>query len=128
MQKRLIGLIVLGVGVFLGWQRGQAVVFLMDRGQPLGELLSDPAILMSVTATVLAVVGGLAGLLALVPAWVAMLGAAVPLALIGGVQASMGLPPGGWADEVGIAVGLALCAVAYVAVSPHRGRVWRARA
>ena len=111
--RRIVGLALLGLGLWLGWASLQAILAYTDRGGDLmGYLFEPPTGIFRVSATLCLSFGGLLVLLnARLGGTFALLGA-VLYGLLGGLMAVAGADMGLWLDEVLYALAAAgLCAL-----------------
>ncbi|WOR14695.1 hypothetical protein RYZ27_13020 [Hyphomonas sp. FCG-A18] len=116
MIRRLAGLGLLVLGLWLFWGAVQAVLAFTSRGGPLmSALMEPPTSLIRLIGTGLMLIGGFMTLLKLrLGGSTGLLGALV-FAALGGLMAAMGTDSALWLDEVvygGVAIALAAVVLA----------------
>ncbi len=101
MLRRVAGVVMLGLGLWLIWDGIRPVMLIMERGSDLGSALFDPP--TSAIRIVSSLAMALGGLLVLLSvrrgATLATLGS-VLFAVLGGLMAASGADSGLWMDEV----------------------------
>lgn len=111
MVRRGAGLVMLGLGLWLGWNGLHPVMTIMERGSDLNSALFEPptSFIRLFSAALMTVGGLLVALTTKHGGIVATIGS-ILFAILGGLMALSGADSGLWMDEVlfGLAA-LALC-------------------
>lgn len=109
--RRVAGLGLVLVGLWLGWQSLQWLLQYTSRGAPMGDALADPVFFLPMARSVFAALGGLLALLAVRGGvWLAFLatimtGLLAGLIILGGGDPDMWRAPAVW---TGILLALSL--------------------
>lgn len=119
MVRQIAGLVMLGLGLWLGWGAFEAIMAFTSRGGGLASALFEPPTgIIRVVSTALMTLGGLMVILKL------RLGAALAttgsifFAILGGLMAASGADSGLWMDEV--IFGLAAIALSVLLLTLRR--------
>lgn len=101
MIRRVAGLAMLGLGLWLGWNGLHPVMMIVDRGSDLSSALFDPptSIIRLASAGLMVLGGGLIALSVRGGAVLATIGA-VLFGALGGLMAASGADSELWMDEV----------------------------
>lgn len=101
MIRRLIGLVLLGLGVWLFWEGLQAVLAFTSRGGPLmSALVEPPTSLIRLLGAGLILLGGFLIVVRVRSGGLAALVGAIIFAGLGGLLAAAGTDLDLWLDEV----------------------------
>ena len=106
MLRRVAGLVMFGLGVWLAWGALDAILAFTSRGGDVASALFEPPTgIIRVVSTVLMSVGGL--MVILKARWGGSISTAgsVLLAILGGLMAASGADSGLWMDEVLLGLG-----------------------
>ncbi|MCR9271366.1 MAG: hypothetical protein ACX94B_13270 [Henriciella sp.] len=119
MVRRVAGLVMLGLGLWLGWGALEAIMAFTSRGGDLASALFEPPTgIIRVISTALMSIGGLMVILSSrMGATVATVGS-VFFAILGGLMAASGADSGLWMDEV--IFGLAAIALSVLILTLRR--------
>ena len=100
MIRRVAGIAMLGLGLWLGWNGLNPVLMIMERGSDLSSALFDPptSIIRLVSAGLMILGGGLIAISVRGGAILATVGA-VLFGLLGGLMAASGADSELWMDE-----------------------------
>lgn len=101
MLRRLAGLVMMGLGLWLGWGGLEAILAFTSRGGDLASALFEPPTgIIRITSTALMSLGGFLVLLsARFGVTLATVGS-ILFAILGGLMAASGADSGLWMDEV----------------------------
>lgn len=119
MLRRLAGIVMLGLGLWLGWGALEAILAFTSRGGSISSaLLEPPTGIIRVISTLLMTIGGaLVSLRLFTGGTVATVGS-VFFAILGGLMAASGADSGLWMDEV--IFGLAAIALSVLILTLRR--------
>lgn len=119
MIRQLAGMVMLGLGLWLGWGALEAILAFTSRGGDIASALFEPPTgIIRVVSTALMSVGGLVTILNV--RWgaaIATIGS-VLFAILGGLMALSGADSGLWMDEV--IFGLAAIALSVLILTLRR--------
>ena len=119
MVRQAAGLLMLGIGLWLGWEGVHPVLTIVERGSDLGNALFDPPTsIIRIFAATLMALGGLLVLLKLRSGGVIATIGSILFALLGGLMALSGADSGLWMDEV--LFGLAAIALSVLILTLRR--------
>ena len=101
MIRQVAGLVMLGLGLWLGWGGVHPVLIIVERGSDLSNaLFNPPTSIIRIISAALMIVGGLMVILkARFGGKVAAIGS-IFFAILGGLMALSGADSGLWKDEV----------------------------
>ena len=100
MLRRLAGIVMLGLGLWLGWGALEAILAFTSRGGGLASALFEPPTgIIRVASTTLMALGGLLVVLKLKSGGTLAIGS-VLFGVLGGLMAASGADSGLWMDEV----------------------------
>jgi len=101
MIRQVAGLVMLGLGLWLGWGGVHPVLIIVERGSDLSNaLFNPPTSIIRIISAALMIVGGLMVILkARFGGKVAAIGS-IFFAILGGLMALSGADSGLWMDEV----------------------------
>lgn len=101
MIRQVAGLVMLGLGIWLGWGGIHPVMMIMERGSDLANaLFNPPTSIIRIISAALMVLGGLFVMLKIrLGGTIAAIGS-VFFAILGGLMALSGADSGLWMDEV----------------------------
>jgi len=119
MIRQVAGLVMLGLGLWLGWGGVHPVLMIMERGSDLSNaLLNPPTSIIRIVSAALMIVGGLMVILkAIFGGTIAAIGS-IFFAILGGLMALSGADSGLWMDEV--IFGLAAIALSVLILTLRR--------
>ena len=101
MLRRLAGIVMLGLGLWLGWEGVHPVITIVERGSDWSNALFNPptSIIRIVSASIMAIGGALVVFNLKAGGTIATIGS-VLFAVLGGLMAASGTDSGLWLDEV----------------------------
>lgn len=119
MIRQLAGMVMLGLGLWLGWGGVHPVLTIVERGSDLSNaLLNPPTSIIRIVSAALMFVGGLLVILNVkIGGRIATIGS-VFFAILGGLMALSGADSGLWMDEV--IFGLAAMALSVLILTLRR--------
>ena len=119
MIRQLAGMVMLGLGLWLGWGGVTPVITIMERGSDLSNaLFNPPTSIIRIVSAALLFVGGLMVILNVrFGARIAAVGS-IFFAILGGLMALSGADSGLWMDEV--IFGLAAIALSVLILTLRR--------
>jgi hypothetical protein len=119
MIRQAAGALMLGLGLWLGWEGLHPVMTIVERGSDLSSALFDPptSIIRIVSATVMALGGLLVALKLKLGGSLATIGS-ILFGLLGALMAMSGADSGLWMDEV--LFGLAAIALSVLILTLRR--------
>lgn len=119
MLRSAAGIVMLGLGLWLGWNGLKPVLMIVERGSDLSNALFNPptSIIRLVSAAAMAVGGGLVAMQVRGGAVLSLIGA-ILFALLGGLMAASGADSELWMDEA--LYGLAAIALSVLILTLRR--------
>ena len=119
MVRRLAGIVMLGLGLWLGWDGVHPVITIVDRGSDLtNALLNPPTSIIRIVSAALMVIGGALVAIKLKSGGTIATIGSVFFAILGGLMAASGADSGLWMDEV--IFGLAAIALSVLILTLRR--------
>ena len=119
MIRQAAGLVMLGIGLWLGWEGVHPVLTIVERGSDLGNaLFNPPTSFIRILAAALMALGGLLVLTTLRYGGVIAAIGSILFALLGALMALSGADSGLWMDEV--LFGLAAIALSVLILTLRR--------
>lgn len=119
MVRRLAGIVMLGLGLWLGWEGVHPVITIVDRGSDLtNALLNPPTSIIRIVSAALMVIGGALVAIKLKSGGTIATIGSVFFAILGGLMAASGADSGLWMDEV--IFGLAAIALSVLILTLRR--------
>lgn len=119
MLRRIAGLVMLGLGLWLGWGALEAILAFTSRGGDLASALFEPPTgIIRVFSTALMTLGGLLTVLKLRSGGTLAAIGSVLFGILGGLMAASGADSGLWLDEV--IFGLAAIALSVLILTLRR--------
>ena len=101
MIRQVAGLVMLGLGLWLGWAGVHPVMTIMERGSDLANaLFNPPTSIIRIVSALLMIVGGLMVILKSARGGTIATVGSVLFLILGGLMALSGADSGLWMDEV----------------------------